>query len=150
MAEEKNHLEKYLAGLNHPEAPQHRAGGDGDPQIAALHQHLMDSVALGPTDVILDIGSGTGVLATAILAVWAEKAPPRYVAVDLEGPLKELALPAAIHNNSEKIEYKYFFEKETKDYLMRPALVVIRNVFHELDINQTELVPLVWTGWQRS
>jgi hypothetical protein len=136
MSDENSRLEKYMMGLNRPEPPQDRAGKDGDPQISALHQLLMDHGSLGPDDIILDIGSGSGVLATIISTVW-KITPPRYIAVDLEHMLEKLALPIAVHNNSQKIEFDHFFKREIPAWLTQPALVVIRNVLHELDIETT-------------
>jgi hypothetical protein len=137
MAEKKDHSAKYLSGLDSPEPPQAATGKDGDPQLAALHQFLVGHAALGPEDSIVDIGSGAGVLAAAIEEIWKNKPPPRYIAVDLKEQLEKLSLPTAIHNNSQKIEFKAFLESEIERLSARPSLVVIRNVFHELNIQQS-------------
>lgn len=139
MTDETNiRLQKYFVGLTRPEPPQNRSGKDGDPQLAALHQLLVDRASMQRDgDIIVDIGSGAGVLATAISKIWGKKRTPRYVAVDLEKSLENLALPISIHNNSEKIEFSQFFDYEISRYSGKQALVVIHNVFHELDIDTT-------------
>jgi hypothetical protein len=142
MTDEKDtQLGKYLVGLTRPEPPQSRAGKDGDPQLAALHQLLADRASRKlDEDIIVDIGSGAGILATAITKIWGARGTPRYVAVDLEKALEDLALPIPIHNNSEKIEFRQFFDYEISRYSCKHTMFVIRNVFHELDIDETGYV----------
>lgn len=132
------HAGKYLSGLTTPDPPQPQSGRDGDPQLAALHQFLMDHSTLGPADPILDIGAGSGVLVAAIQEIWPAGLAPRYIAIDEPEPLHALSLPAQIHNNSEKLLLSDFLSQD-RSWGER-VLVVVRNIVHELDIWETAVL----------
>jgi hypothetical protein len=109
---------------------------DGDPQDAALAQFLADKKrTLSPTDEVIDIGCGNAVLALALMYVFGERPAPRYIAVDKESLLDSVAIPHAIHNNSEKLAYETFIS--LSGGRQSTKLAVIRNVLHELDIIET-------------
>jgi hypothetical protein len=128
-------VEGIAESLSRPEPAQPQEGKDGDPQLAALYQCLTHFSDLTNIDCIVDVGSGNGVLAHAVAKIWHEKpACPCYVAVDLEEPLNKLSMPASIHNNSRKVTFESFFDVEVDKLSDRIKLVVVRNVFHELDI----------------
>jgi hypothetical protein len=59
------------------------------------------------------------------------------VAVDLIEPLSKLSLPFRVHNNSEKVLFEDFFTSRASELSSAIKLVIIRNVFHELDICTT-------------
>jgi len=126
------------AALARPEPPQGNEVKPGDPQVSAVYQCLTHFSGLKPVDCVVDLGSGSGLLATIIADIWkAGDLVPRYVAVDLELPLSALSLPPRIHNNSEKVEFSEFMASRLDVLAPHIRLVVIRNVFHELDILQT-------------
>lgn len=109
---------------------------DGDPQDAALAQFLVEKKrSLGPANSIVDIGCGNAILALALMHVFGDRPSPRYVAIDKKRFLDNVAIPHAIHNNSEKIAYEDFVCPG--EPYVGAQLAVIRNVLHELDITET-------------
>jgi hypothetical protein len=129
------------AALSRPEPPQSRELKDGDPQVAAVYQYMSQFTDLTPDDCIVDLGSGSGLLSTVLDDIWpSDRKPPRYVAVDLLEPLSKLSLPFRVHNNSEKVLFDDFFGLRANELSSAIKLVIIRNVFHELDICTTARV----------
>lgn len=118
---------------------QEPPGRDGDPQLAALRQFLQTLIdRLSQDDVILDVGSGRGILADALQRIWQDKSRlPWYYAVDLESSLNLLNLPYQIHNHSKKIPFTDFIDARLPCSTEQVKIVVIRNTFHELNIKNT-------------
>ncbi|UPT69031.1 MAG: hypothetical protein M0D57_10600 [Sphingobacteriales bacterium JAD_PAG50586_3] len=114
-------------------------GKDGDPQLAALRQYLQVlSSTLNSDDVILDVGSGRGVLADSMQKIWKDSPRlPWYYAVDLDELLYDLNLPREIHNHSRKILFSEFLNAQLPCNLKQVKVIVIRNTFHELNIKIT-------------
>jgi hypothetical protein len=139
MPEPEPKVAKYLDGLSNPEAFQKRSDiKPGDPQFVALNQYIAGKTNLKETEAVLDIGAGGGVLAHVIDEVWTTGAwCPHYVAVDLPEPLDSLSLPTRVHNNSRKVPMNQFYESELETLKDKVSLVVIRNVLHELSIEET-------------
>jgi hypothetical protein len=141
MSPSKTTLEDLAAALSQPPPTQSREIKAGDPQVAAGVQYLSLFKDLSQEDCIVDLGAGEGLLATLMTQAWsAGDRLPRYVAVDLPDPLSKLSMPLAVHNNSEKVEFADFFERRCAELRERIRLVVIRNVFHELNIQETAFV----------
>ncbi|HXA20540.1 MAG TPA: hypothetical protein VN380_26410 [Thermoanaerobaculia bacterium] len=111
----------------------------GDPQQAALAQFLGDQ-KLSHDQIIVDFGSGRGLLAQMLKHVYKGRDAPRYFAVDLPHELDELSIPNPIHNDSRKITLGDFYSSELKAWQKDIGAVVIRNVLHELTIEQTCLL----------
>ena len=135
---EQDRLNRFLEGYRGTDAMQEPPGPPGDPQLAALNQYLQMKNALTTDDIVLDFGCGLGVLATVMEAIWPDKSKrPWYYAVDRKSILDKLALSSSIHNHSKKIDADTFLHTgldSKSDYL---KVVVVRNVFHELDITTT-------------
>lgn len=131
-------LSKYLEGLSSPEPAPPQGPKQGDPQLAALAQYLATKKHLNERDIIVDFGSGSGVLGTLIDKMWRDEPRlPRYFAVDRPEPLAALSLPARVHNNSKKINVEDFYGHELASHAGSIALVIIRNVLNELNIGET-------------
>lgn len=127
---------RLIAGYTAPPEIQPPGAPPGDPQISALQQYLHTKSSLSTDSVIVDVGSGRGAVAASIAAVWSKRVPPQYYAVDRAELLDELSLPRRIHNSSQKITLDDFYAAAPKAW-SSAAIVVIRNVLHELDIDQT-------------
>lgn len=132
-------LTRYLEGFIKQEVAQEPPGRDGDPQLAALRQFLQILVEnLDSDDVILDVGSGRGILADSMQQIWQDKSRlPWYYAVDLENLLNGLNLPYEIHNHSQKILFSDFINGNFPCRPQQIKIVVIRNTFHELNVKTT-------------
>lgn len=118
---------------------QEPPGRAGDPQLAALTQFLQTLASeLGRDDVILDVGSGRGILAHSLNHIWTEDdMRPWYYAVDREEVLDQLSLPPAIHNHSQKVPFADFVDGRLPCQHRQVKVVVLRNILHELDIRTT-------------
>jgi ubiquinone/menaquinone biosynthesis C-methylase UbiE len=148
-------LKRYIEGFTAVDEMQAPPGPDGDPQLAALTQYLHTlSGTVGPDDVILDLASGLGILAHALLRIWpADKSRPWYYAVDREPTIETLDLPLAIHNHSQKIRFGMFLAGRLPCPIEKIRVVVFRNSLHHLDIETTASVcialrRIVQTGGQ--
>lgn len=148
-------LSRYLDGFNTTDEMQEPPGPDGDPQLTALTQFLQTlAVTLGPDDVILDVGSGRGILAHTLLRIWTVDAVrPWYYAVDREEALDMLSLPRSIHNHSQKVPFADFVGRRLPCPPQHVKVVVLRNIIHELEIRTTAevlvaLCEIVQTGGQ--
>lgn len=136
-----NRLGRFLEGYSLPDQMQEPQGRPGDPQLAALNQYLQTKHFLSQQDIIVDFGSGKGVLANVMASVWAGKAScPWYYAVDREPIIDSLAVPTIIHNHSKKLASDNFLDNGLGDDQSRVKIVVLRNVLHELDILTTAKV----------
>jgi hypothetical protein len=141
-ASDEAKLKRFLGGLSAPEDMQEPPGPDGDPQLVALTQFLQTlSDTLGPDDVILDVGSGRGILAHALLGIWpVDDSRPWYFAVDRAEALDTLSLPRSVHNHSQKVLFTDFLAGSMPGAPQRVKVVVLRNILHELDIPTTAAV----------
>lgn len=138
-------LEGLLRGLTVYDDAQEPPGKDGDPQIAALLQFLQaQSDIVGPEDIVLDVGSGKGVLAHLMMSVWPDDpSRPFYYAADQETALERLALPVPIHNHSAKVPLPTLARLPDDGLAPRVKIIIIRNVFHHLHIADTAAMLLL-------
>lgn len=138
-AADHTRLKRFLDGFSRIEDMQEPPGPDGDPQLAALIQFFQTLAGtLGTDDVILDIGSGRGILAHAILRIWpADAMRPWYFAVDQESVLDTLSLPPTVHNHSQKVAFGDLVAGRVPCRTEQIRVVVVRNVLHHLDIKTT-------------
>ena len=132
-------VERLLRGLTVSDDAQDPPGRDGDPQLSALLQFLQLHVEIvGHDDIILDVGSGKGILAHQMLKVWPdEELRPWYYAADQDAGLERLALPPAIHNRSVKLPLPQLATLPNDPIAAKVKIVVVRNVFHHLHIADT-------------
>ena len=138
MTSKKDQLGKFLEGYERPEPPQVPPGNDGDPQIAALTTYIQTKMDIPSHSIILDFGSGDGLLPHWLNVIWPQdRGIPAYHAVDLNEPLDHLRLPIRVHNNSRKVPLEEFYESYLETTGSRIELVVIRNVLHEMGLRDT-------------
>lgn len=129
----RNRFDRALSGGSAQEELRSTFPKDGDPQDAALTQFLTSRLhTLSPTDAIADVGCGRAILASAILYVLKDTPAPRYIAIEKAEFIDGVALPAGVHNNSEKLPYEVFMALNAPRSDIK--LAVIRNVLHELEI----------------
>lgn len=107
----------------------------GDPQVAALAQYLGPK-NFSETDILVDFGSGAGVVAEVLAEARDGLDLPRYWAVDLPTPLTKLSLPPRVHNNSQKFTVDEFVEQQLSKRGSAISVVVIRNVLHHLSLRE--------------
>jgi hypothetical protein len=124
-------IERVIAGFTNPEAAQSPPGRDGDPQLAALCQVVLDA-EWQPDEVLVDFGSGNGILPYYLCEVG--RPLPTYWAIDEAEPLARLALPSPIHNRSRKYTIQQFFDEALPEHGKSVRAVVIRNTLHEMTI----------------
>jgi hypothetical protein len=138
-------LEQYMTGfLTKPEI-EGPGPKRGDPQRSALVQYLLDTFGSTRTPdspeidaFLVDFGSGAGALADELERLLpAFTALPLYIAVDLPEPLARLALPVRIHNRSQKWTVSEFYGDFLPKYGKRISMVILRNVLHEMNIEDT-------------
>ena len=116
---------------------QPREGKIGDPQLSTLSIFLADRI--DSCNLLIDFGSGNGVLPEHLLDQWPNKTFPEYWAVDLREIIDSLRLDRRIGNNSKKLSSEEFFEKlseRSSELKSKKVVVVIRNVLHHLTIEQ--------------
>jgi hypothetical protein len=131
-------IRRLVEGLAHGDQVQHPPGAPGDPQLAALNQYLQTKATLESDAIIVDFGSGAGMLASAITQVWQGSVSlPWYYAVDRPEFLDALAIPTALHNSSRKVSVDTFLTSGLAAVASQVRIVVLRNVLHELDIATT-------------
>jgi hypothetical protein len=129
-------VEKYISGLTNPELPQADSKGH-DPQRAVLNEFLAEKRdLLGPGKSIVDFGSGAGSLTRRIEEIWGDLPAPKYIAVDLQNMLDTLSMSVRIHNNSMKMTVQDFYAGGCERISTDVAILVIRGVLHELDIEE--------------
>jgi tetratricopeptide (TPR) repeat protein len=131
----------YLKTYLQPAPIQDSKTASTDPQLSTLVMSLMERMQrMGDKGVLVDIGCGKGSLLQRLLldTDFATKAGWRYVAVDggenLDAVLM-IAGHARIHQRVELVELDTFYETWPKFEV--PQLVFCRNVFHELNVEET-------------
>jgi hypothetical protein len=74
MSSESNpKLARFVAGLSSPEPPPPQGAKAGDPQLAALTQYMATKKHLTEEQIIVDFGSGEGILGKLIDELWSGK-----------------------------------------------------------------------------
>src|ERR1044071_5171469 len=107
-------VRRFVEGLASADQVQQPPGSPGDPQLAALNQYFQTrTTTLGADAIVLDFGSGAGMVAAAMAQVWRNIShTPWYFAVDRADMLDRLALPVIIHNHSRKITVDDLYQSE--------------------------------------
>lgn len=135
---ENKKVERFLRGFKEEQELQDDSSKPGDPQLSALSTFLQSKIDFGKTDVIVDFGCGKGIMAQVINSIWKNPVEvPFYIAVDIEELITTVSFPTRVHNNSMKLLVEDFYTNFPKDRIENIKLVVIRNVFHELNIIDT-------------
>ncbi len=148
----KEELQKFLANYGELEAPQENEDAIIDAQIKNLSLPLADTIAQSPSGSIIDIGCGNGILLRRLSEIesFAKKNQWFYIGVDFQEKLKkivDLAYELGIHRRADVINLGNLYTSWLEKLIYsKPLIIIIRNVFHELNILQTaELLCLLTT-----
>lgn len=130
-------LLKYVSGYGSPEKPQSIEEIQGDFQLAGLSTILNSCLSRDPTPKVLDIGCGNGVLMAKLADIKAFENYPKleYVGFDILDRLTnafKTANKLKILPHSKLLPYDSNWIEHATD----PCMIVIRNVFHELKIDE--------------
>lgn len=149
-------LLKYLENYGDSESIQSNLDAFYDPQLKSLSLPL--SVELGKQNegTIFDIGSGKGILLNKLTQI-AEFADSNwlYFAVDYEEQIEkvlELSATLRIHRRCEALPLDAFYSAwPLQKIAPKPYISVIRNVFHEMDIEKTsQLLSLIISNFDEN
>ncbi len=131
------HLLNFVSGYGSPEKLQSIEEIQGDFQLAGLSTLLNSYLSHDPTPKVLDIGCGNGVLMAKLADIKAFENYPKleYVGFDIPDRLTsafETANKLKILPHSKLLPYDGNWIEHATD----PCMIVIRNVFHELKIDE--------------
>jgi len=129
-------LLKFISGYESPERPQRIEEIQGDFQLAGLNTLLHSYLSSSPNAKILDIGCGNGVLMGKLVEINAFETYPKFEYIGFDFPDK-LNDAFATANKFMILSHVKLLQCEIEwtEYMEAPCIVVIRNVFHELMID---------------
>ncbi len=136
-------LGRFFAGYGGPDGIQGSESASIDPQIKNLSLPVATKIAATQQGTVLDIGCGKGVILRRLAEIDSFRQKPGwiYVGADFEENTQEilgLAVGLKLHRRVDAVELKDLYASwVAPEIAPRPLLVVIRNVFHELSIDDT-------------
>jgi len=130
-------LLQFISGYGSPEPPQSIEEIQGDFQLAGLSPLLSSHLSRSPTPKILDIGCGNGVLMAKLVEIEAFKNYPKLEYVGFDFPDK-LSGAFETANKYRILQHARLLpiDEQWIEHMTDPCIVVIRNVFHELKIDE--------------
>jgi len=140
LAEE---LGRFFAGYGGPDGIQESESAAFDSQIKNLSLVIATKIAGSQQGTVLDIGCGKGVILRRLAEIDAFRQRPAwiYVGADFEentDVVLSLAIELKLHRRVDSVELaSLYVDWVTPEIAPRPLLVIIRNVFHELSIDDT-------------
>lgn len=143
QADRDEALLRYLADYGTPELPQDSVAARFDNQIKSIIATIGTSLTANLSGTIIDIGCGNGVLLERLahLDIFKSQANWIYLGVDINEHLEAMMATAVrlnLHRQVDKrILSKFYTEWPPRKNFSSPHFVFIRNVFHELNIEQT-------------
>ena len=130
-----NELLKFISGYECLESPQSIEEIQGDLQLAGLSTLLNSHLKSNPESRIIDIGCGNGTLIAKLAQINAFKNYPNLQYIGFDFPLR---LPDAFNTvNKLDLHSKVTLlplNDNWRDFFTMPSIIVMRNVFHELEI----------------
>jgi len=136
-------LENFLANYGKIEAAQENEDAIIDSQIKNLSLPLADAIAKSPSGSVIDIGCGNGILLRRLSEIksFLKNNQWFYIGTDFQEKLKkivDLAYDLGIHRRVDVINLDNLYASWLESLIYsKPLIVIIRNVFHELNINKT-------------
>lgn len=140
----RSELEVFFMNYGEDETVQNNESAFFDSQIKNVSLTIAETISQNPAGTILDIGCGNGILLRRIASIsfFKQNSKWLYVGSDFienKKTVLNLAVDLEVHRRTEFIELKSLYS--SRDYekkeMDRPFLVFIRNVFHELSIDET-------------
>lgn len=141
MKTEMERLKKFLEGYESEPEPQEINNISGDFQLAGLKPLINHILKEKKIKKVIDLGCGNAILLKCLLQNMTEDI--QYLGVDTKDIIKGafdtvLELDASEYASLKPLD-KFKFEYELQN---QNTLIVYRNVFHELDMNQT--AEIIW------
>ena len=133
----------FLMDYGNPERIQESIEADTDNQIRSITTHIATIINANTNGTIIDIGCGKGIILGRIasLPIFTGKDGWNYIGTDNQFILKDvihLSINLGIHKKVDAIPLDIFYEQwPLRSIFPFPHLIIIRNVFHELDIDST-------------
>ena len=145
--QKQNEYERFLSNYGKKVPPQEAKRALYDSQIKNMSLGIATIIGSSDKGTILDIGCGKGIILERLnkIGTFIKNKGWKYLGVDFEEYEEDLLILAAklrLHKRVDFIQLKDFQEMEisTESHPL-PIFTIIRNVIHELDINDTsELV----------
>ena len=139
-------LLKFLIDYGQPEPPQEVAKALFDNQIKSIFIFLAEILNNNNSGTIVDIGCGNGTILSRLadLINFKEKSEWSYLGIDYneyKEPVVSLAVNNKLHRKVDFLSLDDFYKEWPNDpQLKRQHLVFIRNVLHELSIEETSIL----------
>jgi tetratricopeptide (TPR) repeat protein len=133
-------IQAYISTFLRTDIVQAVEDAETDPQIASIFPLLCELLSQPSIEQLVDIGCGEGVVAARLFddGIITQNKGPVYVGVDIDERLDKIQALARSRRLNRKVELINLvdFYKEWP-YFAGGSIYVCRNVFHELDIEQT-------------
>jgi tetratricopeptide (TPR) repeat protein len=133
----------FLRDYGEPESPQSAEAAIFDNQIKSIATLLASQLVKSAQGTIFDLGCGNGIILSRLaeLSSFMEKTSWNYVGVDYpeyRENVFEIAIGRGLHRRVDFFELSNFQNEWPRSQeLRRPYIVLIRNVIHELSIEDT-------------
>ncbi len=142
QVDSQSELQKFINNYGGALSRQSIEAAATDVQLKNIALTLASEIARSKCGTILDIGCGNGVLLQRLSELQAFQSCPEwlYVGADHSEATSEvlkLAIAIKIHRRVDVIPLDTLHTEWLSSQFPSPTIVVIRNVFHELDIPQT-------------
>ncbi|SFM61082.1 class I SAM-dependent methyltransferase [Rugamonas rubra] len=133
----------YLGDYGDVENIQEAADAAFDSQLKNISLPLAIAIGQNETGSILDIGCGKGVLLQRLSSVDSFMQREKWIYIGIDNDINTtmvfgLAQSLGIHRRVDRMDLEKFYASwPSIAFAPTPRIVVIRNVFHELDIDDT-------------
>ena len=141
--QQRSALVSYLGNYGSEDGIQSACDSAFDSQIKNLSLPVATKLAEHKEGTVFDIGCGAGILLNRLVAIdaFAQNTKWIYFGVDFPEHVQKvlaLARDLNVHRRVDATALSSFYDSWPNiDLAPHPYIVIIRNVFHELDIDQT-------------
>ena len=139
----QNEYERFLSNYGKKVPPQEAKRALYDSQIKNMSLGIATIIQSSEDGTVLDIGCGKGIMLERLVGINSYKNSNWvYLGVDTADGKKEIKHLAVDLDFDERVKFLPFEDFYPKEITIRkeyspPFLILVRNVFHELDINKT-------------
>lgn len=140
---QSSNLLAYLGNYGEIESIQPASAAAFDSQLKNLSLSLATKIAGASAGAVLDIGCGEGILLKRLIEIDSFNSNKEWIYFGIDFPkntkqVMQLAVDLQVHRRADTCSIDEFFTQWPQvDRAPRPYILVARNVFHELDIDQT-------------